>query len=241
MHVLQTYRNDVCNLFQNSTDPVLKCLYNVHSCFKEGKFPEGKQMWINLFPCLAGGDKIDLHGGEEDYFYSKLSGQTCNAYRSVCNNDQCPQPLTVKYCNNLTFDLPTENGGPRSLQEGIAAWISNKKQVICKKCGATRKYTKREFVNGSPIIVPVEIVNCPWNVPDVIQLERSKYKLLAITYGNGGHFTASIKIDNAWYHYDGLREMHQRGTGLKRQQKPKAVGNRYLQNYCIFVALVIDE
>ena len=48
------------------------------------------------------------------------------------------------------------------------------------------------------------------------------YSLFAITYGNGGHFNCSIKIQGLWYLYDGLREYHYVESGLKKTTETTA-------------------
>ena len=60
-----------------------------------------------------------------------------------------------------------------------------------------------------------------------------RYSLLAITYGNGGHFNCNMKIQGSWYLYDGLREYHSAGTGLQKLCSPKP-RQGYRQNYVLY-------
>jgi hypothetical protein len=60
------------------------------------------------------------------------------------------------------------------------------------------------------------------------------YSLAAITYGNGGHFNADIIIQGTWHHYDGLREYHDKGTGLTKKKVPMP-RNGYQRSSALFV------
>jgi hypothetical protein len=60
------------------------------------------------------------------------------------------------------------------------------------------------------------------------------YSLFAITYGNGGHFNCSIKIQGLWYMYDGLREYNCAGSGLKKQQRQQPMPG-YRQSHALYV------
>ena len=60
------------------------------------------------------------------------------------------------------------------------------------------------------------------------------YSLFAITYGNGGHFNCSIKIQELWYMYDGLGEYNCAGSWLKKQQRQQPMPG-YRQSHALYV------
>ena len=62
----------------------------------------------------------------------------------------------------------------------------------------------------------------------------SRYTLMCITYGNGGHFCSSLNVNKKWYLYDGLKHYNIPGSGLTYQTKPAPL-ERYFRNYCVFV------
>jgi hypothetical protein len=122
--------------------------------------------------------------------------------------------------------------GSKSLQAGVQKWLDNKKHVDCTVCKDMRRLSKREFLSHDEIIY-VDISNTPWPTPLSIKFNKLDYQLRMITYGNGGHFCASILINNKWYAYDGLKEYHVPVTGLKRLLKPIAPAG-YLKDYALF-------
>ena len=113
-------------------------------------------------------------------------------------------------------------------------WLENKKNVICTACKGIRSLSKRELLVHE--IIYLDISNMPWTTPSTIKIMESDYQLRMITYGNGGHFCSSILINNRWYTYDGLKEYHSPGTGLKRISKPIAPAG-YQQDYALLAKL----
>ena len=103
-HMLQTYRPDIKELLKMSTDNTMKLLYTVHLQFQKGKFAEGKLMWFLQFQQFVGTDKIDGHGSEDQFFFSKLQVLTSTTCTSVCSNaGGCSQPVTVHTGRIVTF------------------------------------------------------------------------------------------------------------------------------------------
>ena len=147
----------------------------------------------------------------------------------------------------ITYSPPDECGNAASLQTSLNHWLKNDQTKICCKldsnthlqCSGLRKYKKRNFVNGAPVVWSMNITNCPYKIPLTLNLGSQKYNLLGITYGNGGHFTANIRVTSRkkWFFYDGLKEYGKRGTGLKQISK-LVPPTRYHQSHCIFVKSV---
>ena len=127
----------------------------------------------------------------------------------------------------------------KNLEDGINGWIANEKYVPCNKhnCRGTRKYHSRQFLSGSvPRYFGLELSLCPWaaNLARTLTVAGHIYQLRASTYGNGHHFNASLSFKGRWYSYDGFREYHSPGTGMKRLPKPQ-IPTRYYPNYCFYV------
>jgi ubiquitin C-terminal hydrolase len=72
------------------------------------------------------------------------------------------------------------------------------------------------------------------HIPEELDVQDHKYSLLGITYGNGGHFNSSVRIQGQWYLYDGLREYHRKGTGLTKQSKA-APKPGYTKNNIVYI------
>ena len=248
IHVALTDNEGLETLFRTSSDPVLNRLHRIHKRFERGDFSGGKYLWYEQFPELVrvGCDTIDSYGAEDDYFFNKLKLQTQTVFESVCSNSDCQYPCVVMNGTIITHSPADDCGDASSFQESINHWIKNKKSKRCTKqsngginqqCNGVRHYREREFVHESaPAILPIDVSNCPWHIPNQLNVKKQKYTLAGITYGNGGHFVANVHIHSQkrWVFYDGLKEHVRKGSGLKRIAKP-TTPHRYNQSYSIFV------
>lgn len=87
-----------------STDYTLQLLNKVHQCFKSCKFATGKYLWLKQFPEFEKMDHIDVHGSEDQYFYSKLSSSLATSYTNMCSLiEECQQPVKIMTARIVTF------------------------------------------------------------------------------------------------------------------------------------------
>ena len=126
---------------------------------------------------------------------------------------KCVKPTIPMYGRIVTYsadDSPT-------LQQSINEWFVNSKQKPCAMCNnGVRKYGERYFVSD-PLVIPIDVSNCPWSAPNTLHM-NGKYGLAGVTYGSNDHFVSNIRCipSNKWVFYDGLREYHSKGSGLKK-------------------------
>lgn len=92
IHLLLLRRKCMVKTFNESEDPALNTLLQIHNEFKKKNFALGKYLWIAQFPeLLRSAQNIDLYGSEEDYFFSRLS--CCSTISSsICSNKFCSSP-----------------------------------------------------------------------------------------------------------------------------------------------------
>ena len=217
-HILQVENEEFCNYMKDSDSFVNRTLYSIHECFLQKKWSEGKFIWIDQILKLPLHNRVDLFGGEDVNFFNHINNDQATAYKSVCSNDQCPEKVSLKVNRVLGFSQPSNT--IQNLQDGIIAWIMNEKQLPCNKhdCNGIRRHHKRQFVSGSvPRYFALELSLCPWSasLPLTLNIMGHLYHLKAATYGNGHHFNASVSFKGRWYFYDGLREYHSPGSGIK--------------------------
>ncbi|CAG2189431.1 unnamed protein product [Mytilus edulis] len=154
-----------------------------------------------------------------------------------------PHYLDMVYLRIQKLNLSTHallpNATVRDFQDGVNDWLKNDHSCQCTKttvdithiCGGTRKYSPRQFVTPEPIIIPFEVNGSPWaTFPDKLKINNISYELVAQIYGNGGHFCASLRHNNKWFLYDGLKEYHSAGHGLRLQGGTAKILNRYTDN-----------
>jgi hypothetical protein len=125
---------------------------------------------------------------------------------------------------------------------GVTSWIDNKSVSICQRssghssvpCDGLRSTSPRSFAS-TPLLLPIEINGAPWKTcSPTIMVAGQTYNLQIVTYGSGGHFCSSIKMNNQWWLYDGLKEYNRVRSGLKRQPRPIAPP-RYRRIFCLYV------
>ena len=123
-----------------------------------------------------------------------------------------------------------------NFQKSVSAWLKTKKNTLCGKHGCSGIRTKHEhqFVNGQPAFLRIDLSLSAFTPSNKLTLNGVEYKLGLVTYGNGHHFNSCVRIQQKWYHYDGLREYHNPGSGLVRQIQPKPKA-QYHQNNCVYV------
>ncbi|CAG2213077.1 unnamed protein product [Mytilus edulis] len=226
-HVLLTHRPDIVETFRRSKNKIYNLLHQIHLLFKDSKFAEGKFQWIKQFPNQSTTSGLiktwNMWGGENDFFFNKMS-DTETVYTIKCSNPSCRTPVNMRRSRMVCFDEQA-----RTLEEGITLWLENSMNRPCNnldlqtndRCTGSSSSSARVFVNGSPLILPLDVGFCRWTqMPDQIALANTRYTIQALTYGNGGHFTSSIRIQNTWYLYDGLQEYHTTGNGITKQPKP---------------------
>ena len=226
IHSLLLQRNNISKNWKRSSITAFEILQSVHEKFQINKFHEGKHMWLNQF-FRVNSPTWNSFGSTYDYSLCKIPVAT--TYKSTCNNQACSEPVKVKISPILGYIQGATN---KTLQAGINKWLDNAIRIHCTKCPGMRSYSRREFVTQDTIIY-VDVSNNPWSIPLSLNIKLSKYQLRMITYGNGGHFCSSILINNRWYTYDGLKEYHSPGSGLKRIIKPTAQPG-YFPDYALF-------
>jgi hypothetical protein len=239
-HVLQIEREDITAKFKSSTEPALNLLYQVHQCFFQDKFPEGKHLWLDQF-FNSDLDVWDAYGAEEDYSFSKLP--VLNTYTSACSKpESCAEPVKIFQSNMIGYNH--RRTGAKGLGDGVQRWIENKGQSICgrkvrdsdmRMCDGLRTTSPRVFVAEIPCILPIEVAASPWpTLTPKLKICNTGFSLQMVTYASGGHFCASIKIKGEWWLYDGLKEYHRPGSGLQRQPCP-IPPQGYSRNTCVYV------
>ncbi len=212
---------------------LFKVMLNVHELFCSGKFAEGKHTWLKEFHTIAG-TQCNTFGTEYDFYIKHLGFMTETQFTTTCTEGNCPKPVSLFTCSIVSHSEPVLSGPDCSnLEESITKWLTNKRSKRCTFCPGMRQYNQRSFVNGPPLILPVDISNCPWAPTEKMVICSVPYTLQYITYGNGGHFCSCLKIKNKWYLYDGLKEYHRSSSGLQMIKQPKAP-ERYHQNYCVY-------
>ena len=101
LHNLQCERDDIRIKFMNSSDPVLKRLYEIHVLFKDGQFDVGKQRWLEQF-FQASIPSWDAHGSEYTFMFSKLDNHIMTVFTNQCSSVSCPDPVkmvvTKEFC-----------------------------------------------------------------------------------------------------------------------------------------------
>ena len=51
----------------------------------------------------------------------------------------------------------------------------------------------RYFV-AHTLVTPIAVLNCPWPVPNVLNMKGKIYGFAGIIYGSGGHFVSNIRL-----------------------------------------------
>ena len=173
--------------------------------------------------------------------WDKVVESTFTTFKSVCSENDSPEKVSLKVNYILSFSQPSNT--VKNLEDGINGCIANEKYIPCNKHNfhSTRKYQSRKFVSGSvPRYFGLELSLCPWAANLPLTVAGHIYQLRAATCGNGHHFNASLSFKGRWYSYDGLREYHSPGTGIKRLPKPQ-IPTHYYPNYyfCVLRSTVI--
>ena len=236
-HLLQTESHEFCCFMKESDNMVDQVLYSIHECFKQKKWIEGKCLWVQRILSLPVQDSVDLLGGEDEFFFNHISTGQATAYKSVCSDPLCPEKVSLRINRLLGFSERSET--ITSFQRAVTDWMVNTKFQPCQKgtCRGTRKHHPRHFLTGSvPKYFGIEMSLCPWaaDMPLTITILDNLYQLKAATYGNGHHFNSSLSFKSRWYSYDGLKEHHSPGTGMKRIPMPQ-IPARYHPDYCLYV------
>ena len=236
-HVLQYENKTIRNTFEKSHLRVEKILHKIHCLFKDNKWSEGKCLWASEVINLQIEDKVELYGNEGELSFNHVSDRANTAYKSTCSSSNCPEKVSLHVNKHIYFNAPSIE--INNLQKAIDSWLQNDKEVLCNKDGCTgvRKHHPRRFVLGKVpdyFVLPLEF--CPWqgNLPPFIKIEKQKFRLKVVTYGNGHHFNSSLNYNGKWFSYDGLREYHEPGTGVRLQTKQQAP-KMYHPSHCLFV------
>ena len=147
--------------------------------------------------------------------------------------------------------------GQQYFVECVGTWYSNNTVSICNRklsnssnsCNGVRSRTRRQFVNGAPLLLPFNLdqvvrngmIHTMSDFQDKLKMAEASYELVAVTYGNGQHFISSLKIGQVvsknceWYWYDGLIEYHKRGTGIQPLLMKNKTPTGYQMSYTIYL------
>jgi hypothetical protein len=82
-------------------------------------------------------------------------------------------------------------------------------------CDGLRTSCNRVFKNGNPWVLPVFFgdlamtgqLKGPEDLPEILEVLNSSYRLVCITFWNGNHYNARVYYDCKWYSYDGLQQV----------------------------------
>lgn len=102
-HTLLTNRADLRRYFEQSPLPVYRRLLEVHKAFSEGQYAQGKLVWFRLFQAFDEVKRIDAHGSEDEYFFSRTRDITSTVYTSKCSAEDCPCPEAVHTGSVICF------------------------------------------------------------------------------------------------------------------------------------------
>ncbi len=155
---------------------------------------------------------------------------------------------------------PSSSASPYdSFKNSLTSWQHVKTPSRCLRrikpgrlCQGRRIQTYRVFVNGMPLLLPINVGMLVQNqqlsgvsqLPDDILLKdvsiSNSYKLVGVTYGNGNHFKSAMRLPGqitanpGWYEYDGLWENRQKGTGLHYSSKTPETPRGYTMSYALY-------
>ena len=121
--------------------------------------------------------------------------------------------ITFKSTDRKVPCLPKGNiavHGQQYFVECVGTWYCNNTVSICNRklsnssnsCDGVRSRTRRQFVNGAPLLLPFNldqvvrngIIHTMSDLSDKLKMDIASYELVAVTYGNRQHFISSLKI-----------------------------------------------
>ena len=204
--------HDVDNL-QNSLPNLLEVVNNL---ITDKRFADAKYRWLQslaISPQVINSE-IYIFGNEHDNVIVNCSNCLKTSFSGNCFNRSCMQPVINFESTDCEVPcLPKDNIAVHEQQyfvECVGTWNSNNTVSICNRilsnssnsCDGVRSRTRRQFVNGAPLLLPFNLDQVVRNgmihtmsvLPDKLKMDMAGYELVAVTYGNGQHFISSLKI-----------------------------------------------